>query len=170
MNWKIFLSVQTLNPQGNQVQSMGVTAERCLMRSQVSYKISTAAVSSAWEILDATGRVSFETLSFAGKPVLYSLQLPCGDRASVSIINPPGGIWTSTQRPFFQFPSRWVWEPSSLCGREIQCKPWTFIWGHLWLSPAQLRHQINVEVCTPDYWVCMLVHSVSFDSLQPHRL
>ena len=40
MNWKIFLSVQTTVPQGNQVQSMGVTAEICLMRSQVSYKIS----------------------------------------------------------------------------------------------------------------------------------
>ena len=40
MNWKIFLSIQTPVPQGNQVQTMDVTAERCLMRSQVSYKIS----------------------------------------------------------------------------------------------------------------------------------
>ena len=40
MKWKIFLSVQTPVPQGNQVQSMGVTAERCLMRRQVSNKIS----------------------------------------------------------------------------------------------------------------------------------
>ena len=40
MNWKIFLSVQTPVPQGNQVQSMAVTAERCLLRSEVSNKIS----------------------------------------------------------------------------------------------------------------------------------
>ena len=140
---------------------MGVTAERCLGRSQVSYKISSAVVPSAWEILEASEHISFETLSFAGKSVLYSLQLSFGDRASVSIINPPGGIWTSTQRPFFQFPSGWVWEPTRHCGREIQCKPWAFIWGHLWLSPAHLRHQRLVRKFATLIIVCACLFTQS---------
>ena len=164
MNWKIFLSVQNTVPQGNQVQSMDVTAERCQMRSQVSYKISSAAVPSAWEILDATGHVSFENQSLAWKPVLYSFKLFCGDRASVSIINLPRGIWTSTQRAFFQFPSRWVWEPTRHYGREMPCKPWAFIWGHLWLSPAQLRHQRLVRTFALLIIGCACLFTQSFST------
>ena len=149
---------------------MGVTAGRCQMRSQVSYKISSAVVPSAWEILDATGHVSFENQRLAWKPVLYSLQLSCRDRDSVSIINPPGGIWPSTQRPFFQLPSRWVWEPSRLCGREMPCKPWTFIWGHLWLSPAHLRHQRLVRKLATLINVCACLFTQSCSTLQPHGL
>ena len=164
MNWKIFLSVQNTVPQGNQVQSMDVTAERCQMRSQVSYKISSAAVPSAWEILDATGHVSFENQSLAWKPVLYSFKLFCGDRASVSIINLPRGIWTSTQRAFFQFPSRWVWEPTRHYGREMPSKPWAFIWGHLWLSPAQLRHQRLVRTFALLIIGCACLFTQSFST------
>lgn len=62
MKWKNFLSVRPCPP-GNQVQSMSAfTAERCLMRRQVSNKISLLWAPQPEKSLDATEHVSFERL------------------------------------------------------------------------------------------------------------
>ena len=170
MNWKIFLSVQTTVPQGNQVQSMGVTAERCLMRSQVSYKISllwSPQPEKCWMLQDM----------FPLKTWVWLENQSCTPFSCL--------VWTvlqsllSTLQEAFELPHKDL-SFSSHLGESESPKPlWernTMQTLNIYLrspviqtSLAQIP-EISVVVCYPDYCVCMLVHSVMLDSLQPHGL
>ena len=121
------------------------------MRIQSERWNSSAAIPSAREILDFTGCVPFGDLSLPGLRVFPAVSW---HRASVSSINPPGGIWTSTQRPFSQFPSRWVWEPSSYCRRGLVLVVSHRSHVRLFVTPWTVDHQafLPIGFSRQEYW------------------
>ena len=170
MNWKIFLSVQTPVPQGNQVQSIGVTAERCLMRSWVSYKISLLwcpQPEKPWMLQDMfplktwvwLGNQSLTSCSCLVWIELQSLlstlqeafELPHKDLSFISHLG-------ESESP------KTLWERNTVQTLNIYLRS-----PVIQSSLAQIP-EISVVDCYPDYCVCMLVHSVVLDSLQPHGL
>ena len=170
MNWKIFLSVQITVPQENQVQSMGVTAERCLLRSQVSYKISllwSPQPEKSWMLQDIFPLKSWvwlgnQSLTPCSCLVWTELQ------SLLSILQeafelPHKDLSFSSHLGEFESPKT-MWERNTMQTLNI------YLRSPVTESSLTQIPEISVVVFYPDYCVCMLIHSVMLDSLQPHRL